>query len=218
MFPHLSHALYSKVAGAGELSAGLPHGPQAVGDQDVGSLRAAVAAGRWLEPVAAPVILLNRFALKMRCAERWMSRAVDGDASCFSALFDATFFSLNPQMAAVNRTESSKSLHEGRTEHADGRRQRNPAARRTDTFTTALARCQTQPVGDPMDDLGIISQDALIPPQILQEEYPLPFQAKVTVFNARKEAAKVLKGSDDRLIVIGASPACSSPSGSLLDP
>ncbi|KAJ3359302.1 3-deoxy-7-phosphoheptulonate synthase [Kappamyces sp. JEL0680] len=48
-----------------------------------------------------------------------------------------------------------------------------------------------------MDDLGIISQDALIPPQILQEEYPLPFQAKVTVFNARKEAAKVLKGSDD---------------------
>jgi 3-deoxy-7-phosphoheptulonate synthase len=54
-----------------------------------------------------------------------------------------------------------------------------------------------------MDDLGIISQDALIPPQILQEEYPLTFEAKLTVFNARKQAAKILKKEDDRLIVIG---------------
>ena len=58
-------------------------------------------------------------------------------------------------------------------------------------------------LGDPMDDLGIISQDALIPPQILQEEYPLTFEAKLTVFNARKQAAKILKKEDDRLIVIG---------------
>ena len=56
--------------------------------------------------------------------------------------------------------------------------------------------------GDPMEDIGIDSQDPLIPPQILQMENPLAFEAKQTVFKARKAAAKILKGTDDRLLVI----------------
>jgi 3-deoxy-7-phosphoheptulonate synthase len=68
----------------------------------------------------------------------------------------------------MERTESSKSLHEG----------------------------------DPMDDLGVISQDPLIPPQILQMEIPLTSTSRTTIFNARKQAARILRGEDDRLIVI----------------
>jgi hypothetical protein len=48
--------------------------------------------------------------------------------------------------------------------------------------------------GDPMEDIGIEAQDALIPPQILQMEEPLSFEAKQTIFKARKSAAKILKG------------------------
>ncbi|KAJ3254807.1 3-deoxy-7-phosphoheptulonate synthase [Boothiomyces macroporosus] len=55
---------------------------------------------------------------------------------------------------------------------------------------------------DPMDDISIISQDPLIPPQILQMEFPLDFDTKKTIFNARREITNVLKQKDDRLIVI----------------
>ena len=60
-------------------------------------------------------------------------------------------------MAALSKTESSKSLQDG----------------------------------DPMDDLGIVNQDPLIPPQILQMEIPLSFAAKNTIFKARKGASRV---------------------------
>jgi 3-deoxy-7-phosphoheptulonate synthase len=53
-----------------------------------------------------------------------------------------------------------------------------------------------------MDDLGVISQDPLIPPQILQMEVPLTPISRTTIFNARKQAARILRGEDDRLIVI----------------
>ena len=38
--------------------------------------------------------------------------------------------------------------------------------------------------GDPMEDIGIEAQDALIPPQILQMEEPLSLDAKQTIFKA----------------------------------
>ncbi len=78
------------------------------------------------------------------------------------------------------RSESTKSLHDG--------------------INSTVLIFKT---GDPMDDLGIVSQDPLIPPQILQMEEPLNFDAKTTIFNARKAAARILKGTDDRLIVVG---------------
>jgi 3-deoxy-7-phosphoheptulonate synthase len=55
---------------------------------------------------------------------------------------------------------------------------------------------------DKMDDLGIITQSPLLPPQILQIEHPLSLASKQTISRARKESAKVLSGKDDRLIII----------------
>ena len=69
--------------------------------------------------------------------------------------------------------------------------------------------------GDPMEDLGIESQDPLIPPQILQMEIPLPLEAKRTIFKARKAAAKVLKGTDDRLLVIVGPCSIHDPSAAI---
>jgi 3-deoxy-7-phosphoheptulonate synthase len=53
-----------------------------------------------------------------------------------------------------------------------------------------------------MDDVRVTGYDPLIPPQILMQEIPLSSSGKNTIFNARKEAAKILIGSDDRLLVI----------------
>jgi 3-deoxy-7-phosphoheptulonate synthase len=69
--------------------------------------------------------------------------------------------------------------------------------------------------GDPIEDLGIESQDPLIPPQILQMEVPLPFEAKQTIFKARKAASKILKGTDDRLMVIVGPCSIHDPSAAI---
>ena len=52
------------------------------------------------------------------------------------------------------------------------------------------------------DDLGIVSQDPLIPPQILQLEIALDAKSISTISNARTALANVIGKSDDRLIVI----------------
>ena len=52
------------------------------------------------------------------------------------------------------------------------------------------------------DDLGIISQDPLIPPQILQLEIKLDEKSISTISTARQELASVISNNDDRLIVI----------------
>ncbi|KAI8855130.1 3-deoxy-7-phosphoheptulonate synthase [Chytridium lagenaria] len=54
----------------------------------------------------------------------------------------------------------------------------------------------------PIDDTRITGYDPLLPPQILQMEYPLTADARLTVAKARRQAAKILKGEDDRLLVI----------------
>ncbi|KAI8912862.1 hypothetical protein EDD86DRAFT_224341 [Gorgonomyces haynaldii] len=56
--------------------------------------------------------------------------------------------------------------------------------------------------GVPLDDTRILGQDPLIPPQILQMELPLTEIGRKTVFQARKEASKILKSIDDRLLVV----------------
>lgn len=55
---------------------------------------------------------------------------------------------------------------------------------------------------DQMDDLGIESQDPLVPPQILQMDIPLPLQSKKTIARGRRDAANILSRKDDRLIII----------------
>ncbi|KAJ3106667.1 3-deoxy-7-phosphoheptulonate synthase [Phlyctochytrium planicorne] len=54
----------------------------------------------------------------------------------------------------------------------------------------------------PIDDTRITGYDPLLPPQILQMEYPLTADARLTIAKARRQASKILKGSDDRLLVI----------------
>ena len=52
------------------------------------------------------------------------------------------------------------------------------------------------------DDLGIISQDPLIPPQILQMEVALDDKCIETISTSRQVLSDVIAGKDDRLIVI----------------
>jgi 3-deoxy-7-phosphoheptulonate synthase len=51
-------------------------------------------------------------------------------------------------------------------------------------------------------DLRIASIRPLVPPAILLEELPLPASGAVTVLTAREEIAAILRGGDDRLIVV----------------
>jgi 3-deoxy-7-phosphoheptulonate synthase len=48
----------------------------------------------------------------------------------------------------------------------------------------------------------VLSQDPLISPELLKSEIPIPPGALETVIRARRESAKVIKGEDDRLLVI----------------
>jgi 3-deoxy-7-phosphoheptulonate synthase len=52
------------------------------------------------------------------------------------------------------------------------------------------------------DDLRIDQLKPLIPPAILMEELPLTEAASNTVVNARRDAESILKGQDDRLVVV----------------
>lgn len=53
-----------------------------------------------------------------------------------------------------------------------------------------------------LDDRRIKRINPLIPPQILVEDYPLSMTAAQTVVNGRKGAENIVKGDDDRLVVI----------------
>ncbi|GAA5903745.1 hypothetical protein JCM8208_006565 [Rhodotorula glutinis] len=53
-----------------------------------------------------------------------------------------------------------------------------------------------------LDDRRIRAIRPLIPPQILMEDYPLSFQAAATVLDGRKSGEAILKGEDDRLLVV----------------
>ncbi|KAJ3282736.1 3-deoxy-7-phosphoheptulonate synthase [Borealophlyctis nickersoniae] len=54
----------------------------------------------------------------------------------------------------------------------------------------------------PTDDTRIFGYDPLLPPQILQVEHPLSPEGRTTVSKARRQAAKILRGEDDRILVI----------------
>ncbi|KAJ3045313.1 3-deoxy-7-phosphoheptulonate synthase [Rhizophlyctis rosea] len=54
----------------------------------------------------------------------------------------------------------------------------------------------------PTDDTRILGYDPLLPPQILQVEHPLSEKGRETVARARRAAAKILRGEDDRVLVI----------------
>src|SRR6478736_4782790 len=54
----------------------------------------------------------------------------------------------------------------------------------------------------PTDDLRIARIRPLIPPEILMENLPLTERASTTVAESREAAARILRGEDDRLVVI----------------
>ena len=54
----------------------------------------------------------------------------------------------------------------------------------------------------PVDDTRVLGYDPLLPPQILQLESPLGNEAKHVVASARRRAARILNGQDDRLLII----------------
>ncbi|KAF9538265.1 3-deoxy-7-phosphoheptulonate synthase [Mortierella hygrophila] len=53
-----------------------------------------------------------------------------------------------------------------------------------------------------MEDLRVSGYSPLLPPQIIQEELPMSVVSRKVVSLARQQAAKILRGEDDRLIVI----------------
>ncbi|KAF9915754.1 3-deoxy-7-phosphoheptulonate synthase [Lobosporangium transversale] len=53
-----------------------------------------------------------------------------------------------------------------------------------------------------MEDLRVSGYNPLLPPQIIQEEIPMSDVSRKVVSLARQQAAKILRGDDDRLIVI----------------
>jgi len=61
------------------------------------------------------------------------------------------------------------------------------------SFKDALSR---------LENSRVLSTRPLIPPQILQEDMPLTLLASHTVLEGRRAAENILKGDDDRLIVV----------------
>jgi 3-deoxy-7-phosphoheptulonate synthase len=53
-----------------------------------------------------------------------------------------------------------------------------------------------------LDDKRIKQIMPLIPPQILMEDLPLTFQAAQSVIFGRSNSENIIKGNDDRLLVI----------------
>ncbi|TPX44899.1 hypothetical protein SeMB42_g02784 [Synchytrium endobioticum] len=55
---------------------------------------------------------------------------------------------------------------------------------------------------EPSEDTRILGYDPLLPPQIIQIEHPLTKQGRRVVLAGRKQATAVIKGDDDRLLVV----------------
>ena len=66
-----------------------------------------------------------------------------------------------------------------------------------------------------LDDKRVLGYDPLLPPQILQMEYPLTSEAKHVVSSARRRAERILAGIDDRLLVIVGPCSIHDPSAAL---
>lgn len=55
---------------------------------------------------------------------------------------------------------------------------------------------------DEPEDVRVVGQDPLIPPQLLQHEVPLPTESKRTVIQGRRDTISVITQQSDRLLVI----------------
>ncbi|KAF9578831.1 3-deoxy-7-phosphoheptulonate synthase [Lunasporangiospora selenospora] len=53
-----------------------------------------------------------------------------------------------------------------------------------------------------MEDLRVTGYSPLLPPQIIQEELPMSVMSRKVVSLTRQQSAKILRGEDDRLIVV----------------
>ena len=65
------------------------------------------------------------------------------------------------------------------------------------------------------DDLRIEGLRPLIPPAILIEEIPVTETASTTVWRGREEATKILRGEDDRLVVVAGPCSIHDPDAAL---
>lgn len=57
-----------------------------------------------------------------------------------------------------------------------------------------------------MDDLRVLGQDPLIPPQILSSELPLSTSSRRTIAKARLEAQNIIQRIDRRRLIVIAGP------------
>jgi len=58
------------------------------------------------------------------------------------------------------------------------------------------------PMFHPTEDIRIQWTKVVLPPVFLEEELPITEAASTTIFNARSEITEILRGGDDRLIVL----------------
>ncbi|KAF4122788.1 3-deoxy-7-phosphoheptulonate synthase [Geosmithia morbida] len=65
------------------------------------------------------------------------------------------------------------------------------------------------------DDTRILGQDPLIPPQLLTSEVPLPDDALQTVVKGRVDAAEIVMGHNDRLLVVVGPCSIHDPSAAI---
>jgi 3-deoxy-7-phosphoheptulonate synthase len=65
------------------------------------------------------------------------------------------------------------------------------------------------------DDLRIESLRPLLPPAILMEELPCPEEAAATIAQAREQIARVVRGDDDRLLVVAGPCSIHDPAAGL---
>lgn len=65
------------------------------------------------------------------------------------------------------------------------------------------------------DDLRIAQLRPLIPPAILMEELPISEAASTTVAEGREEATRVIRGADDRLLVVAGPCSIHDPAAAL---
>ncbi|TPX34027.1 hypothetical protein SmJEL517_g03173 [Synchytrium microbalum] len=69
-------------------------------------------------------------------------------------------------------------------------------------YTSAQLNGHSYEDDQPSEDTNITGYDPLLPPQIIQLEHPLTKQGAKTVALGRKQATAIIKGEDDRLLVI----------------
>ncbi|KAG1461600.1 hypothetical protein G6F56_005691 [Rhizopus delemar] len=65
-----------------------------------------------------------------------------------------------------------------------------------------MSHTRTKTALNELDDKRIKGIKPLIPPQILMEDIPLTLKAAQTILEGRRASENIIKGTDDRLLVI----------------